>query len=153
MPVTSRWLDDPPPPQTGLALRILAGVVLTLIAVLVVRVIVLALIPQAPPSIAATAAPVAPAEAATTAPAPAALPAPARPGPTPTPTAAAPAEPTIGEACPPAITPPAGARVGWLARAAGCPNIALANLDGVRQWVRRDRLSDDVYNQLPEVEP
>ncbi len=156
MPVTSRWLDEPPPPRPGLAVRVIAGAVIGLIVILTVRIAVLAVFPPS----ASRPTPTAPAPTRAPLPAlvPAEAPAPPQQAATPTPTPApapapAPAAPTIGDACPPAVTPPDGARVGWLARAAGCPDIALGNLDGVRQWVRRDRLSDDVYNQLPEVEP
>jgi hypothetical protein len=103
--------------------------------------------PAKPQEAAATATVIPPATAAPI------LAAPPTPEPTLVPLTPAPAAPTAGDACPDALAPPAGARVGWLARAAGCPDIALANLDGVRQWVRRDALSDDIYGQLPEIEP
>jgi hypothetical protein len=74
------------------------------------------------------------------------------PAPTITPTPAS-ALPTVGSACPTAIAPPLRARVGWLARVAGCPTIALASINGTRTWVRRDTLPDEVYAQLPEVTP
>jgi predicted lipid-binding transport protein (Tim44 family) len=118
------------------------GLVAAVIALLALRVLVLATVgavaPKPPPR--AQEAPAATATPTAEAPAPAAP-------------ELDPATAAAGNACPEGVTPPDGVPVGWLARVAGCSDIALATLDGVRQWVRRDRLDDDIYYQLPEVTP
>jgi hypothetical protein len=133
--------------------RWLIGAVVGVFVLLLLRVLLLSVVAPtpalAPPAPSPTPAP------ALGAPAPTALP--ARPAVAPpataTTAAASPAQPTAGDACPDAIAPGPEVRVGWLARVAGCPHIALGNIDGTRQWVLRDRLSDAIYAQLPEVSP
>jgi hypothetical protein len=151
MPVTSQWLDEPPE-RPQLPRNIIAGIIAAVLVLLTVRVIAVSVAPMPAPATATPASATAPATApAQAGPTPAAT---ALPALTSTPTSTpAPAQPTAGDACPDAAEPPSGARIGWLARAAGCPDIALATLNGTRQWVRRAVLPDDLYNQLPEVEP
>jgi hypothetical protein len=137
---------------------LIVGCIAALLALLALRVVVLALLPAPPALVAQTATPsaAAPAVAPAVPAQPSAQAAPRHdpaPAPTPTQTEAL-AQPTVDNTCPEAITLDAGQRAGWLARVAGCPEIAMATVDGSRQWViRTNRLSDDVYNQLPEVSP
>lgn len=144
MPVTGKWLDEQPPSSPNLIRNIVAGLIGAVLVFLAFRVIAAATFAPVTPT---PAKPEQAAATATTTP-------PSSPTPAPTATATpAPAAPTAGDACPPADEPPAGARLGWLARATGCPDIALASVNGVRQWVRRSILPDDFYYQLPEVQP
>lgn len=128
-----------PPDRNGMLRLAGIGLVVAAIALLALRVLVLATVsavaPMPPPR---------PQEAPAT---------PTAVVPTPATPELDPATAAPGGACPEGVMPPDGVPVGWLARVAGCSNIALATLDGVRQWVRRDRLDDDIYNQLPEVVP
>jgi hypothetical protein len=155
MPVSGRWLDEPPP-RPPIRKYTVIGISLLLI-VLAARVLILGII--APSS-----AVVAPAPATATLRADS-LPAVATPhpaaqntavaavAPSATPTTTPSATPTALPAnCPPAASVPEGARVGWLARASGCPDVLYASVGGVRQWVRRpDGFPEALLSQLPEL--
>jgi hypothetical protein len=163
MPVIERPLDangQPVPPSQTEARYWLAGMIGTVLLVLVLR----AIFPPAPPVLmiaTATAidtevvippATLAPLEVATFTPNPSAPTPIVAPLPSAAPAAPAPVEAAPG--CPAAEVLPAGASAGWLARAASCPHLVLANVRGVRKWVQRpDDLSDDIFQQLPEVAP
>ena len=143
MPVTSRELPPPatPPPLNIGALIILAIIVLLALVSLAAG----ALSSGAPAAPAATATPAA---GATLAPLAVITATPAPEQPTTAPTIA----PTLTPNCPVAELPPEGARIGWLARAAGCPEVLWARVNGRGQWTRRPpTLPDAVYSQLPEL--
>lgn len=56
--------------------------------------------------------------------------------------------------CPPAAPPPVGSSPGWLGRAAGCPDLLFALVDGEQRWVLRPSgFPEDLYRQLPELQP
>lgn len=148
MPVTARDLGGPPkgPPDLNL---LLAGVFIFFLLFLGVRVILAALWSSPAPA-AAVAAPTALAPLVIITPTPAAS------TPEPAPSATAVPEPTPASlipGCPKAIALPEGASVGWVGRAAGCPDVALANLGAAQRWVLRGDLSDEIFDQLPEVQP
>lgn len=156
MPVHSRDLPGPggspaPGPDWGESRYWVAGLIGAVILVLALR----ALFPPTPPTMvlptsAPTAAmeqPAPPLAVVTWTPAPAESPAPPAAQAAPTPAVTAPG-------CPASVALAAGARAGWLARAAGCPGLVLANVGGVRQWAQRPAdLPDDLFFQLPEVTP
>jgi hypothetical protein len=69
------------------------------------------------------------------------------------PTAGAIAAPTATR-CPPGSPLEASASPGWLGRAAGCPELLFALVNGEQRWVQRPAgFPDDLYRQLPELQP
>lgn len=149
MPVTSRWLDEPPPtPPWRHAVAILAAL---LLVILTAWSVVAQL--SAPRPVAHE--PTAPTAADTEASLQLELPAPTAKivemAPAATPEAATVA---ATPACPEALILEPGQRAGWLARAAGCPDVLFATVAGERRWVRRPAsLPDALYEALPEVRP
>lgn len=150
--IDSNGNRTPPPPWSESRYWI-AGAVALAILILALR----SLFPPAAPGAVDTTPTLAPTAAPSTAMAPLEL-APLTPGPTAP--AAAPPAPLPAPTTPATADCPAGGvlavgeRAGWLARAANCPQLVLANVAGERRWVKRPaELADDLYNQLPEVEP
>jgi hypothetical protein len=151
MPVTVRDLGGPPKGPPDLSL-LFAGLFLLFILFLGARALIFGLASSSPTVATTAVATVAPqasiATMAELAPTVATM---AELAPTATVTAPTPAPTAPG--CPDAIALPEGAPVGWVGRAAGCPAVALANLGGAHRWVLRGDLSDDIFEQLPEIQP
>lgn len=168
MPVTSRDIPpegndgEPMPPPWSEARYWCAGAVGLALLVLLLRTffppVVRSPVVPTPPAPAPTHAPLAvviwtPVAELAIAPAAPAT-APTR-SPTASATAPAPASPLPATpGCPAAAALPEGARAGWLARAAGCPDVLFAVVHGEHRWVLRPTdFPDDLAQSLPEVQP